>query len=118
MHVVEQFRHIILSYPLHIFTDHNPLIGALRQPTKHQCLQRWSMLIQEYETAIHYVGWKNNNLADLLSRNPINDSTSDDDDLNANFHKDLLHRSDHYIYKFRMNDNVCYDIQDFIPEKV
>ena len=75
------------------------------------------MLIQEYKPTIHYIEGKNNNLADILSKIPINDSTSDNDDLNAKLHKDLLYRSDHYSYKFRKDDNVCYNIQDFIPEK-
>ena len=115
VYAVEQFRYVILTYPLFVFTDHKPLIGALKQPTKDQCLQRWAMLIQEYEPTIHYIEGKDNNLADLLSRIPVNEDLSDD--LNTRFHKELLYRSDQYSYKFTKNNENCYNIQDYIPEK-
>ena len=64
---LEQFRHIILMFPIIVYTDHQPLIGALRNPTKDQCLQRWSALVMEYGIDLRYIEGKKNNIGlDLI----------------------------------------------------
>ena len=65
---LEQNRHLILGYPVHIYTDHFPLTGILEKQTKDACLQRWALLVQEYAARIHYLPGKENWLADSLSR--------------------------------------------------
>jgi hypothetical protein len=101
---LEHFRHIIYMFPIHVYTDHQPLLGALQKPTKDQCLQRWSLLIQEYDIKLHYIEGKENVCADALSRMP--DPTIADD-VDAQFLRDLNARNEH-----------VHTLQDYIPEKV
>ena len=104
---VEQFRQIILGHETHVHTDHLPLLGALKKPTKDQCLQSWSLLIQDYKIKIHYIEGIKNHMADTLSRLPLKMDT-DVIDLNTQFHNDLLER----------NQQFCNNIQEYIPERV
>ena len=69
-YALEQFRHIILMFEVHVYTDHKPLLGALQKPTKDECLTRWSLLVQEYAIKLHYLEGKKNIFADTLSRLP------------------------------------------------
>ena len=107
VYAVEQFRHIILGFNIHVCTDHQPLLGALKRPTKDQCLQRWSMLIQEYKVKLHYIKGEKNIFADMLSRLPV-DFDLDVTDLDAQFQEDLLDRNNHF----------CHSLQDYMPEIV
>ena len=65
---LEQFRHLILSYTVHVYTDHEPLVGILNKDTKDAAIRRWVLLIQEYQIKLHYVRGKDNVVADVLSR--------------------------------------------------
>ena len=67
---LEQFRQTILMYPITVYTDHKPLLGVLKNPTKDECLVRWATLIQEYNIELKYIEGKNNIFADALSRLP------------------------------------------------
>ena len=67
---LEQFRQMILLYPITVYTDHKPLLGVLKNPTKDECLLRWATLIQEYNIQLKYIEGKNNIFADTLSRLP------------------------------------------------
>lgn len=106
VYALEQFRHIILSFPIQVHTDHKPLLGALKKPTKDECLQRWALLIQEYNINLQYVEGRSNCFADTLSRMPVTiDENEDivkklDDDLNV-----------------RNINCMTTDLQDYIPEK-
>ena len=102
---LEQFRHIILHFPVHVYTDHIALLGALRKPTKDECLQRWALLIQEYDIQLHYVPGCKNVFADCLSRLP--DPTSTTEHVTEQLHDSLDARNE-----------VCNVLQDYIPEKV
>ena len=90
VYALEQFRHIILAYPVHVYTDHKPLLGVLSKSTKDECLQRWSLLIQEYKVEIHYLEGKDNIFADPLSRLPAPEELPDS---NAKFQADLNERN-------------------------
>ena len=107
VYAVEQFRHLIFCHETHVYTDHLPLLGALKKPTKDQCLQGWSLLIQDYKLKIHYIEGSKNNIADTLSRLPIK-LDKDVVDLNTQFQNDLLER----------NQQFCNNIQEYIPEKI
>ena len=36
LYAVEQFRHMILCFEINAYTDHKPLLGSLKRPTKDQ----------------------------------------------------------------------------------
>ena len=102
---LEQFRHIILSYPVQVYTDHKPLLGALKHTTKDSCLKSWSLLVQEYAVNIHYIKGKQNLFADALSRLP--DIHNSAEDLDDQLHNELIERNE-----------LCKKLNEYIPEKV
>ena len=65
---LEQFRELILYYPVHVYTDHMPLLGILKRKTKDACITRWCLLVQEYKITLHYLPGKENIFSDVLSR--------------------------------------------------
>ena len=65
---LEQFRYLILSYPVTVFTDHLPLLGIITKPTKDATITRWALLVQEYAVNIKYLPGKDNVFSDALSR--------------------------------------------------
>ena len=67
---LEQFRHIILLFEVHVYTDHLPLLGAIKKPSRDVCLQEWAMSIQDYDIQLHYLKGSSNIFADTLSRLP------------------------------------------------
>ena len=108
VYALEQFRHIILQFEVHVYTDHLPLLGALKKPTRDECLQRWSLLVQEYAIQLHYLPGKNNLFADTMSRLPAaSDLLSHSD--TEQLHQELNDRNE------LCNVNI---LNEYIPEKV
>uniref|UniRef100_A0A669F703 Gypsy retrotransposon integrase-like protein 1 n=1 Tax=Oreochromis niloticus TaxID=8128 RepID=A0A669F703_ORENI len=54
--------------PVHVFTDHNPLVFLSQMRNSNQRLMRWSLLLQDFNLEISYKKGKENVLADTLSR--------------------------------------------------
>ena len=102
VYALEQFRHMILMFPISVYTDHKPLLGALTKPTKDECLQRWSLLIQEYKIDLQYLEGKKNIFADTLSRLPQPTSLN----LNEQFQNELSTR------------NSFNTLNDYLPVKL
>ncbi len=101
---LEELRHMVLGFPIHVYTDHKPLLGALQRPTKDQCLQRWSLLVQEYDIKLYYLEGSKNVFADTLSRLP--QTPKDEVAIDAKLDEDLIARN-----------ALCNHIQEYIPEK-
>lgn len=57
-----------VSYPLIIYTDHNPLVFLTRMKNNNQRLMRWSLFLQTFELDIRHIRGKDNVIADALSR--------------------------------------------------
>ena len=102
---LEQFRHLILYYPVHVYTDHQPLKGVINKPTKDACLTRWSLLVQEYAIQLHYLPGKNNLFADCLSRL-------------SDVRQNAAHVPNELDQKLIERVNLCDELNSFIPEKV
>ena len=68
LYALEQYRQIILHYPIQVYTDHYPLLGILTKTTKDACLTRWSLLMQEYSIDLRFLPGKQNIFSDVLSR--------------------------------------------------
>ena len=93
---LEEFRPLILQYEVHVFTDHKPLLGVVQKPTKDSCVQRWTMLIQEYNIKLFYLEGKHNIFADPLSRlSDITKESKDLNDLTEEFDDKLNQRLEH-----------------------
>ncbi len=56
------------SYPVVVFTDHNPLVFLARMYNQNQRLMRWSLIVQEYNLVIKHKKGVENVIADALSR--------------------------------------------------
>jgi hypothetical protein len=119
VYALEYFRHIILLFNVHVYTDHQPLLGVLRKPTKDECLKRWALLVQEYAIKLHYLEGKNNIFADTLSRLP--DPTNTTKDLTKQLQDDLNDRNE--LCNVLQDCNVLNNcnvnaLNEYIPEKM
>ncbi len=56
------------TYPVVVFTDHNPLVFLARMYNQNQRLMRWSLIVQEYNLVIKHKKGVENVIADALSR--------------------------------------------------
>ena len=54
--------------PIVIYSDHNPLVFLHKLKNNNQRLQRWSLLLSEYNLAIRHIKGRDNLIADCLSR--------------------------------------------------
>ena len=54
--------------PIHVFSDHNPLVFINRVKNKNHRLLRWSLLLQQYNLNVQHIRGKDNVIADCLSR--------------------------------------------------
>ena len=105
IYALEHFRQIILCYPVTVYTDHFPLKGILSKPTKDACLNRWSLLVQEYNIDLKYIPGKDNILADVLSRLTNKDSA---EGIPEKLDESLLEKIN------RLED----ELNSYIPEKL
>jgi hypothetical protein len=55
-------------YPLHVYSDHNPLTFVNRMRNHNRRLIGWYLCLQEYDIVIHHIPGKDNVVADVLSR--------------------------------------------------
>lgn len=56
------------SFPVTVFTDHNPITFISRMKGKNQRLLRWSLTLAEYNLDIRHIRGRDNVIADALSR--------------------------------------------------
>ena len=56
------------TFPIQVYTDHNPLVFLSRMKNKNQRLLRWSLALQAYDLKITHIRGKDNIVADALSR--------------------------------------------------
>ncbi|KAJ8046946.1 hypothetical protein HOLleu_05792 [Holothuria leucospilota] len=56
------------SFPITVYTDHNPLTFLSKMKNKNQRLMRWSLFLQSYNVDIKHIKGKDNVVPDSLSR--------------------------------------------------
>ena len=59
------------SFPLALFTDHNPFNFLNKMKNKNQRLLRWSLPRQEYDLNLTHIKGRDNVIADALSRSEL-----------------------------------------------
>ena len=70
-HCCKTFRCYIEGKPVNVYTDHKPNVTFAQQTLPSRRQARWIDLLQGFNLTWHYVPGPNN-IADPLSRNPIN----------------------------------------------
>ena len=55
-------------YPLHVYSDHNPLTFVTKMRNTNRRLVGWYLCLQEYDLVMHHIPGKENVVADVLSR--------------------------------------------------
>ena len=66
---IQRFERFLLGKHFTVETDHQPLLALTKKKLNSSKLQRWVLLLQNYNFDIKYIEGTNNLLADLLSRN-------------------------------------------------
>lgn len=75
---LKRFRYYLLGRPFVARTDHKPLLGLFGKEKPIPCtanarIQRWALLLSQYDFDLVYKSGKENVVADALSRLPIKD---------------------------------------------
>ncbi len=67
---LNHYRHWIFGYPIHVYSDHNPLSFLIDSASKSAKLLRWSLALQAYNIIFHYKSGKSEAMSapDCLSR--------------------------------------------------
>ena len=77
---VKKYRHLLEDRPFTLKTDNKGLTWLHRFKETRDKLKRWALLLQEFNMKIEHCPGKENQLADLLSRNPVEEITEELDD--------------------------------------
>ena len=77
---VKKYRHLLEDRPFTLKTDNKGLTWLHRFKETRDKLKRWALLLQEFNINIEHCPRKENQLADLLSRNPVEEVTEELDD--------------------------------------
>ena len=66
---LKQFRGILFSYEINVFSDHKNLVYAVTL-SEFQRVMRWRLIIEEFGPNIQHIDGVENMVADTLSRFP------------------------------------------------
>ena len=68
----EHWRPFIYGYPIHVYTDHQPLKYIFSSVHKNNRLAKYALRLQEFQIELNYIKGADNHIADLLSRDVDN----------------------------------------------
>jgi transposase InsO family protein len=71
---MQQYEHYLLSKPFTIVTDHHALVWFPGKKSTNKRLQRWSILMSQFDFKVQYRKGKDNANADALSRHPVHNT--------------------------------------------
>ena len=78
---IGKLRHYLVGSKFTIYTDHKPLRSLFTADMRNPRVQRWAIILEEYNCDVQYTTGKNNVNADMLSRIKGEPSLTDDVDL-------------------------------------
>lgn len=80
IYAIEKWHKYLDGRPFIIETDHKPLLPFnLKQQLNAKC-ERWRLKLQQYQFTVRYIKGKHNTVADYLSRSPVANASTDEDD--------------------------------------
>ena len=120
-----KFRHILLGFPLNIYSDHRNL--RFDNFTSER-VRRWRLLLEEFDYTFHYLPGKENHIADMLSRYPtiqldsghiadMNTPIDNDEDDNT-FPLDFHHIARHQLSDNELQQKLVSSPQLFIRQQL
>jgi hypothetical protein len=68
---VQKFQKYLYGTHFHVQSDHQPLSFLSSAAQANARVMRWAMLLQPYSFQVTYLPGNSNNLADFLSRHPL-----------------------------------------------
>ena len=69
---LQKFQKYLLGKTFQLLTDHKPLVAFNKKKISNAKVNRWAMLLADYQFEIKAVKGKDNVVADILSRMIIN----------------------------------------------
>lgn len=97
VYALQQWRVIVLGFPLVIITDHKALTYLMNCPLKSPRLTRWVLYLQEFNFMIEHCRGKDNILADCLSRYPVNNKCKIKPDNTSEIEIDMISLSKEFV---------------------
>ena len=100
---VEKWDKYLRGHEFILETDHEPLVHFTNKEQLNKRCERWRLRLAEYRFKVKHIQGKKNNMADYLSRSPVETAQEDHDDrinMKRNQHKrkDIYQRSTANIY--------------------
>lgn len=80
IHAIEKWHKYLDGREFTIETDHKPLLPFNTKQQLNAKCERWRLKLQQYKFKILYIRGKHNTVADYLSRSPVEDASTDEDD--------------------------------------
>ena len=71
VYALQKLHHFLHNSKFTIYTDHNPLQYLLKGDIRNKRIQQWALAIAGYDCEIQYIKGSMNNVADFLSRTPV-----------------------------------------------
>ncbi|ORD95375.1 hypothetical protein A0H76_2602 [Hepatospora eriocheir] len=89
---LEHFKNIIFNSEITIFTDHSNMLFL--NSSKYQRVQKWRILIEEYNPNFNFIEGKSNMAADFLSRTLLIQEEEEEKkakETDVKFYKEYIH---------------------------
>ena len=71
VYALQKLHHFLHNSKFTIYTDHAPLQYLLKGDIRNKRIQQWALAIAGYDCEIQYIKGSMNNVADFLSRTPV-----------------------------------------------
>lgn len=115
---VKKYRHYLAGKRFTVITDHAALQYLLNLKKPQGRLNRLSLLLQEYDFTVQYRHGRLHQDADLLSRNPHEKPTDDDEDCDVPLYKvAIINQNDRLLISEQEADAACNTIIKLLTDK-
>jgi transposase InsO family protein len=80
--ITQKFNTYLHGQRFTVETDHRPLSWINKQPYNNARVDRWGIALQEYDYEVKHIAGKKNQMADCLSRYPLEDAPEEEKEEN------------------------------------